>query len=47
MTLPVDSAWTQLYVYILPLFNGEPLQVPMCVVTRIHTFFPLKNNEYE
>lgn len=29
------GAWTQLHVYVLPLFNHEQLQYPMCVLDLI------------
>lgn len=27
-----DNPWALLHVHVLPLFNGEPLRIPMCVV---------------
>jgi|ERR1700722_4127485 len=26
-----DNPWGSLHVHLLPLFNGEPLRIPMCV----------------
>lgn len=34
----VDSPWGSLHVHVLPLFNGEPLRIPMCVGIHIFLF---------
>lgn len=27
----IENPWAALHVHVLPLFNGDPLRVPMCV----------------
>ena len=27
--VPSDDSWPRLHVHVLPLFNGEPLRMPM------------------
>lgn len=35
-----DNPWGTLHVLVLPLFNGEPLRIPMCVHRRFY-FIPI------
>jgi hypothetical protein len=30
-----DNPWGTLHILVLPLFNGEPLRIPMCVRLRL------------
>ena len=32
-----DNPWGTLHVLVLPLFNGEPLRIPMCVDLHLYT----------
>jgi hypothetical protein len=31
-----SDPWGALHVHVLPLFNGEPLRIPMCAIPYVH-----------
>lgn len=37
-TTSSSDPWGALHVHVLPLFNGEPLRIPMYVVAHVNTW---------